>query len=377
MGPFNMKLEGLRVIDLSQFLPGPYLTQVMADHGAEVLKIEPPSGEPVRNVGYRTKDGITTWFRNTHRNKKSIVLDLKKKCDLTSLFRLVENADVFVEAFRPGVVGRLGIDYDKINQVNPRIIYASISAFGQTGPNSATPAHDLAIQAVSGTLSLNLGSDAKPTNTGMPIADITGSMSALAGILMALYRREKTQTGDYIDISMQDSLISWLPNVTGPVFAENRAPDVKNERSFGGYAFFQTYQTKDHKFFALGGVEQKFVRNFLDALGRVDLIEVALGPNGPNQKPVIDFLDQKFKEKTRKQWEKFIENLDVCAAPVLNIHEALLSEHIKNRQMLIKDQKGFHHLGIPIKFRNEPGSFVESLPDLGQHNEEYLGVKGD
>ena len=119
------------------------------------------------------------------------------------------------------------------------------------------------------------------------------------------------------------------------------------------------------------------MRNFLNALGRNDLIEVALGPNGPNQKPVIDFLDQKFKEKTRKQWEKFIENLDVCAAPVLNIQEALFSEQIKNRQMLVKDQKGFYHLGIPIKFRNEPGAIVDSLPDLGQHNDEYLDVKGD
>ena len=133
-GLFRMKLEGVRVIDLSLFLPGPYLTQMMADHGAEVIKVEPPAGEPVRNVGYCTEDNVSVWFRNTHRNKKSLVLNLKDPNDKADFLALVKNADVLVEAFRPGVVNRLGIGPDSLRSLNPRLIYASISAFGQTGP---------------------------------------------------------------------------------------------------------------------------------------------------------------------------------------------------------------------------------------------------
>ena len=175
-----MKLDGLRVLDLSLFLPGPWLTQMMADHGAEVIKVEPPGGEPVRDVGYRTADGVSVWFRNTHRNKKSVVLDLKTDADRETLLALAESADVFVEAFRPGVVDRLGIGPATVRARNPRIVYASIAAFGQTGPEAKRPAHDLAIQALSGTLSLNLGSEGQPANPGTPVADITGSMVALA-----------------------------------------------------------------------------------------------------------------------------------------------------------------------------------------------------
>ncbi len=367
-----MKLDGVRVVDLSLFLPGPYLTQVMADHGAQVIKIEPPGGEPVRNVGYRTEDGVSVWFRNTHRNKKSVVLNLKEAADREALLSLAETADVFVEAFRPGVVDRLGVGPGVVRERNPGIVYASISAFGQSGPESKRPAHDLAIQALAGTLSLNLGNDGAPTNPGMPMADITGSMAALAGILMALLRREKTGRGDYIDISMMDSLMSWLPNVTGPVFAESRAPLVKQERSFGGYAFFSIYRTRDGAYIALGGVERKFAVNLLTALDRADLIEAATGPPGPVQEPVKQFLRQTFALRTRAEWEDFLSKLDVCAAPALDIHEAFHGAQASARQMLVKDADGNLHIGIPIKFADEPGSLVPDLPGLGEHTDETL-----
>ncbi|MEN0001776.1 MAG: CoA transferase [Pseudomonadota bacterium] len=367
-----MKLEGVRVVDLSLFLPGPYLTQLMADHGAEVIKIEPPGGEPVRDVGYRTVDGTSVWFRNTHRNKKSVVLNLKDQGDREALLKLVDSADVFVEAFRPGVVKRLGIGPEALCERNPRLVYASISAFGQTGPESGRPAHDLAIQALAGTLSLNLDKNGTPTNPGMPVADVTGSMMALAGILMALLRRETTGRGDYLDVSMMDSLMSWLPNVTGPVFAEDRAPDVRNERSFGGYAFFTTYQTADNKFIALGGVEHKFVENMLTALGRPDLIERASGPPGPRQTPVKDYLAETFAKRTRAQWEEFFSAHDVCAAPVLDLHEAFHRPQAAARGMLRRDPQGNLHIGMPIQFQEEPGELVFDLSDLGQHNKDFV-----
>jgi crotonobetainyl-CoA:carnitine CoA-transferase CaiB-like acyl-CoA transferase len=372
-----MKLDGVRVLDLSLFLPGPYLTQMMADHGAEVIKVEPPTGEPVRNVGYRTRDGVAVWFRNTHRNKKSVVLNLKDDADRNALLTLAETADVFVEAFRPGVVSRLGVGPDIVRARNPRIVYASIAAFGQTGPEHQRPAHDLAIQALAGTLSLNLGADGEPANPGLPVADVTGSMLALTGILMALYRREKTGRGDYLDVSMMDSLMSWLPNVTGPVFAEDRAPVVPHERSFGGYAFFTTYRTSDAKHIALGGVERKFVVNMLTALGRPDLIEIATGPPGPAQAPVKAFLKETFAAKTRAEWEAFFATQDVCAAPVLDLHEAFHSDHAKAREMMVRDDAGNLHIGLPIKFADEPGRLIPDLPELGEDTEDLTGLRPD
>ena len=371
-----MKLEGLRVLDLSLFLPGPHLTMMMADHGADVIKIEPPSGEPVRNVGYRTDDGVSVWFRNTHRGKRSVVLDLKTEAGRGTLLKLAETADVFVEAFRPGVVDRLGVGYGALSAINPRLVYVSISAFGQTGPETQRPAHDLAIQAMAGTASLNLGADGAPTNPGMPVADLSASLMSLSAILMALLRREKTGKGDFIDMSMQDALMSWLPNVTGPVFAENRPPDVQNERSFGGYAFFRPYRTADGRHVALGGVEHKFVETLLTALDRPDLVPAAKGPPGPGQQPVKDFLEAIFATRTRDEWEAWFRGRDVCFAPVLDLHEAFHRPHVAARDMLLRDPDGNLHIGLPIKFREEPGHLDPSLPALGQHTEEVLREVG-
>jgi crotonobetainyl-CoA:carnitine CoA-transferase CaiB-like acyl-CoA transferase len=365
-----MKMEGFRVLDLSLFLPGPMLTQTLADHGADVIKIEPPNGgEPVRNVGYRA-GGESVWFRNTHRGKMSIVLDFKKPDDVAFFLELAKTADVVVEAFRPGVVDRLGVGYKAISAVNPRIVYASISAFGQSGPEARRPAHDLAIEALAGVVSLNLGSDGKPTNPHMPVADMAGSLVALSGILMALLRREKTGRGDYIDISMHDATMSWLPNVTGPVFAEDRAPKVKEERSFGGYALFSIYETADGRHIALGGVEHKFAENLLTALGRPDLIEIATQGPGPHQQPVKDFLAAEFVKKSRDEWEAWFADKDVCFAPVLDLHEAFHRPQVAAREMLVADADGNRHIGIPIKFRNEPGVLNPRLPALGEHTQQ-------
>lgn len=371
-----MKLDGLRVLDLSMFLPGPHLTMMMADHGADVIKIEPPTGEPVRNVGYKTDDGVSVWFRNTHRGKRSVVLDLKSDAGRSAFLKLAETADVFVEAFRPGVMDRLGIGYDELSSRNPGIVYVSISAFGQTGPEAQRPAHDLAIQALAGTASLNLGSDGAPTNPNMPVADMAASLMALSAILMALLKREKTGQGDFIDMSMQDALMAWLPNVTGPVFAEGRAPDVQNERSFGGYAFFRPYETADGKHIALGGVEHKFVETLLTALDRPDLISAAKGPPGPGQLPVKAFLAETFGQRTRDEWETWFEGRDVCFAPILDLHEAFHRPHVAAREMLTRDPDGNLHIGLPIKFQNEPGGLDFKPPGLGEHTKEVLRESG-
>ncbi len=368
-----MKLAGVKVIDLSLFLPGPHLTMLMADHGAEVIKLEPPGeGEPVRHIG-AIQAGHSVWFRNTHRGKKSICLDLKNPVELAALLALIDTADIVVEGFRPGTAERLGIDYDTVAARNPRIIYCAISAFGQTGPKRFKPAHDLAIQADSGLISLNLGADGKPAMPNMPVADMAASLMALSGILMALYRREKTGQGDYLDISMQDALLSWTPNVMGVPFTQNRAPEVKQQRSFGGGSFYNLYETADHRFLALGGSEAKFVKSLLTMLEREDLIAAASTAPGPEHEPVKQFLTTAFATKTLAQWTTLLDAIDVCWAPVRDLYEATQELHLAAHDTIHRDESGALNLNNPIRFRHEAGAPDWRLPAVGEHNDEVLG----
>ncbi|TVQ29496.1 MAG: CoA transferase [Wenzhouxiangella sp.] len=370
-----MKLTGLRILDLSLFLPGPHLTLMMADHGAEVIKLEPPGGEPVREVGVK-QNGTSVWFRNTHRGKKSICINLKEEAGRQALLRIATTCDVVIEAFRPGVAQRLGIDYETMKADNPGLVYCSISAFGQDGPLRDRPAHDLAVEALSGLVACNVDSQGRPVNPHVPAADMAASLMALSGVLMALLRREQTGRGDFIDISMLDSLMAWTPNVTGPVFAENRPPHPPHERSFGGNAFYRTYKTRDGRYIALGGSEQKFVVNLLKSLGREDLAGLhALGP-GPHQQPLVDFLNATFAEKTLSEWESFLADIDVCWAPVLDLREAFDQPQVQHRKMRWQDAEGNDHIGVPIRFAHETGQPSSNLPRLGQHNREVLLASG-
>ena len=370
-----MKLEGLRVIDLSLFLPGPHLTMMMADHGAEVIKVESPDGEPNREFG--PKEGAhSVYFRNTHRGKKSLCLNLKKPAAREALLRLAETADVFVEAFRPGVVDRLGVGYAAVSARNPRIVYCSIAAFGQTGPYRDHPAHDLATEAIAGVVSVNLGNDGEPVMPHMPAADMAASLMGFGGILAALYRREKTGRGDYLDIGMHDSVLAWTANVLGDVFAHKRPPDAKNERTWGGAAFYNIYRTKDGRHVVLGAQEIKFVRNLLGELGRLDLLPLCERGWGAHQKPVTDFLRGVLATRTQAEWVEWFRGRDIAFAPVKNLREAFDDPQANARGMHLLDAGGREHIGIPIKYADEPGTVSFALPTLGEHDVELLGGLG-
>jgi crotonobetainyl-CoA:carnitine CoA-transferase CaiB-like acyl-CoA transferase len=371
-----MKLEGLRVVDLSQFLPGPQLTLMMADHGAEVIKIEPPGeGEPGRQIGL-VEGGHTVFFRNTQRGKKSFCVNLKSPEGREALLKLCESADVFVEAFRPGVVDRLGVGYAAVSARNPRIVYCSISAFGQTGPYRDRPAHDLATEALAGLVSLNQGDDGEPVMPHVPVADITASLHALAGVLMALYRREKNGRGDYLDIAMLDSAIAWTPNITGSTFAEKRAPRIKEERSLGGAAFYNIYRTRDDRHVVLGAQELKFVRNLLGELGRLDLVELAERGPGTHQRPLTAFLREVFAGRSRAEWIDWFRDKDIGFAWVNDLREAFDDPQVNSRGMHLHDAQGHEHIGVPIKFLREPAAPRLSLPAIGEHNDEILRELG-
>ncbi|OGA08411.1 MAG: CoA-transferase [Betaproteobacteria bacterium RIFCSPHIGHO2_12_FULL_69_13] len=367
-----MKLESLRVVDLTRFLPGPLMTQFMADHGAEVIKVESvDEGEPTREIGVK-RDGVSVYFANTNRGKKSLALNLKDPDGVEVLMRLAESSDVMVESFRPGAAARLGIGYPEVAARAPRIVYASISAFGQSGPYRDLATHDLATEALSGLLSVNEGEDGKPAIPALANADMLASLTALSGVLMALVRREQTGRGDYLDVAMAESLLACMPNILGIAMAERRQPVVKDERTWGGNALYGIYETKDNDYVVLAGQELKFATNLLTALGRPDLIEPCKLPPGPGQDPVRAFLRQTFRTKTKSEWIEWFEGRDIAFAPLRTLSEMLEDPHFKARGMLLKDARGWDHLGIPIRFEQEPGRVRFDAPAHGQHSAQVL-----
>ncbi len=357
------KLSGITVIDLTQFLPGPMMSVMMADQGARVIKIEPPTGDPVREQA-PFENGQSVWFANLNRGKDSLVLDLKDEAGKAALRDLITTADVFVEGFRPGVMARLGFDYTAVSALNPAIIYCSISAFGQEGALAHHPAHDMAVQALAGFLSVNDGSDGVPVVPGAPAADLAAGLTALSAVLMALIGRERSGKGDYIDVAMFDSLLPWCAHTAGSAIAGGAAPVSSQQRSLGGAAFYQVYATKDAAHVCLGGREVKFARNLLTALNRTDLIPLAEQDAGPVQQPLIDFLRQTFASRTRAQWVQWFADKDVAFAPVLDFREAFDAPHMAERGLLI-EADGRHHIAPPIRFVGEASWQPGKVPELG------------
>lgn len=357
------KLSGIRVVDLTQFLPGPMLTLMMADQGAEVIKVEPPGGDPVRGQG-PFEAGHSIWFANLNRGKHSQVIDLKTEGGKAALAELVQTADVFVEGFRPGVIARLGFGWPAVRALNPRIVYCSISAFGQQGALAQHPAHDLAVQALAGFLSVNDGGDGRPVVPGVPASDVAAGLTALSAVLMALIGRERSGQGDHIDCAMFDSLLPWGAHIAGSALAGGPAPRSHNQRSLGGAAFYNVYDCADGRPIVLGGREIKFARSLLTALGRPDLVPLAEAEAGPAQAPLIAFLRATFRTRSRAEWEAFMAGLDVAFAPVLDFAEALAQPHVAERGLVVMAE-GRHHIAPAIRFAGDewrPGP----VPELGE-----------
>jgi crotonobetainyl-CoA:carnitine CoA-transferase CaiB-like acyl-CoA transferase len=355
------KLSGITVVDLSQFLPGPMLTMMMADQGAEVLKVEPSSGDPAREQG-PFEAGQSVWFRNLNRGKKSIVLDLKSDAGRSRLWSLVAEADVFVEGFRPGVMKRLGFDYETLSARYPRLVYCSISAFGQSGALAHHPAHDMAVQAMAGFLSVNDGADGMPVVPGAPSADMAAGLTALSAVLMALIGRETSGRGDYIDCAMFDALLPWCAHTAGEAIAGGPSPQSSHQRSLGGAAFYQVYETADRKHVALGGREIKFVENLLHAFERPDLIPLGSAPAG-EQGELIAFLRHIFATRSRDAWVEWFADKDVAFSPVLDFREALDAPHIAERALLVEHESA-HIIAPAIRFAGEHWK-PSHAPDLG------------
>ncbi len=342
------KLAHLRVVDLSQFLPGPMLTGMMADQGASVVKVEPPGGDPARTQGpFEAGHGV--WFRNLNRGKTAITLDLKTAAGKAALWNLIAEADVFVEGFRPGVIARLGFGYDAVSARNPGIVYCSVSAFGQTGPMAGHPAHDMGVQAEAGVLALNDGPDGTPVVPGVASADMAAGLTGLAAVLMALIGRQASGRGDYIDISMLGSLLPWTAHIAGLAVAGGPAPRSVEQRSLGGAAFYNVYACSDGQHLVLCGRELKFARVLLTDLGRPDLIEFAEADAGAPQAPLRAFLAATFATRSLAQWEAWFATRDVAFAPVRD-----LTAGLARANSIVTDPDGAHHIMPAIRFAGDP-----------------------
>jgi crotonobetainyl-CoA:carnitine CoA-transferase CaiB-like acyl-CoA transferase len=367
-----LKLSGIRVLDFSRFMAGPLVSSIMADHGAEVIKIEAPDGDPTR-AGRRSRDAQIAGdsFAVLNRGKQSVVLDLKQERDRDAACQLIATADVLVESFSPGVTERLRIDAASAHRVNPRLVYCSISAFGQQGPLRDTAAHDPAVQALTGILPRDR--DGRPVISTVSVASWCTAHSALAGILMALIAARTTGLGDHLDISMHDVALSTRPNA---VFAALSGHAQTGEMTLG-YAMLEPYETADGAWLCLGAGEARFARPLLDALQRPDLIDVALGKPGDAQNPLREFLLTRFRERALDDWLDWLRTLGIPAMPVLDYRQAMQHPHAQARGMLLTDDAGHRHLNTPIRFTREPGRPTLTVAALGEHTQSVLGIRDD
>ena len=362
-----MKLSGIRVLDFSRFMAGPLVSAMMADHGADVVKIEPPEGDPTRH-GRRTRPGQRAGdsFSVLNRGKRSVVLDLKEPADRARALRLIREADVLIESFSPGVTTRLGIDPDTARALNPRLVYCSISAFGQNGPLRDAAGHDPAVQALAGTL--GRGIHDAPVVPAVSTASWGSALCALAGVTIALFAVRATGRGDHLDLSMHDVALSARPGAIFDAFDH----DVSSLEAPLGHAILEPYAAADGQWLCIGAGEPRFARALLGALGRPDLVDVALGPPGAAQQPLRDFLAGAFAQQPLAQWLDWMAAHSISCAPVLDYADALKHPHVSARGMVMTDAEGFRHLNTPLRFADEPGRPTLRAPELGEHTHAVL-----
>jgi alpha-methylacyl-CoA racemase len=381
-GGLNGALDGLKVLDLTRLLPGGFCTLLLADLGADVLKVEDPQGgDYIRwmppyygGEAERANGTASAYFLALNRNKRSMKLNLKDEGDREKLLRLAEHHDVLVESFRPGVMDRLGVGYETLRELNPGLVYCAISGYGQDGPLTARSGHDTNYLALAGLLGLTGRRGGPPIQSAGQIADLGGGgLMAAIGILAALHERERSGEGQLVDISMTDGSISWLSMVIARYFCDGITPQRGELELAGGIACYFPYETSDGKWVALGALEPKFWENWCDGAGRPDLKDKQFEHPESDAGHEVALV---FKERTRDEWTTFAAEHDCCLEPVLDLDETLQSELVKARRMVVElDQPGIgpvRQTGFPIKLSRTPARMRTHAPALGEQDGEAL-----
>ena len=376
----SLPLEGVRVLDLSRLLPGPFCSLLLADFGADVLKVEdtgmgdylrwsPPMVEGVED------SAASALFLALNRNKRSVRVNLKDARGREVLFALVRASDVVLESFRPGVLDRLGCGYAALKEVNPAIVYCAISGYGQDSPLRDRPGHDLNYLALAGLLGLTGDADGAPVQPAGQIADLGGgALMAAFGILAALRERDRSGEGQLVDISMTDGTLSWLVMVAARFLADGVVPRRGGLELGGALACYRPYRCADG-WITIGALEPKFWAAFCAGVGREDLVGGQFDPPGSDTHREVEAV---VAARTRDEWAAFAAEHDCCLEPVLDVDQVLASEHVAARDMVVElDQPGaaapVRQLGVPVKLSRTPGDPGRRPgPSLGEHTEEVL-----
>ncbi len=362
-------LSGVTVLDLSRLLPGPFCSMILADHGARVIAIE--------DKKQYAKDGL--FVPNVCRNKEHMTLDLKSEAGQEIFTRLLADADVILEGFRPGVVKRLGVDYETVRKINPAIIYCSVTGYGQTGPFSEKAGHDVNYLGYAGILSLLGEVDRPPAIPGVQIADIAGGgMNATIGILLALFAREKNGRGQHIDISMTDSMVSLFPVALLWQQLMGSFPERGNAMLSHRYACYNTYETADGRHMAVGAVESQFWRTLCEHMGLEKYTDKQYD-DGKKEEIIVAFR-KAFRQKTMAAWEAEFSRMDVCVSGINTLDEVLEAPLFKEREMVVEltgaAGKPEKTLGVPVKLSETPGAVRNASISFGAHTETILEELG-
>jgi alpha-methylacyl-CoA racemase len=362
-------LKGLRVLDLSRLLPGPYCTRILSHFGAEVIRIEPlEGGDWLRDAG--ALDASMDWlYQALNLGKKSMKLNLKMEEGKRIFLQLVETADVLFEMFRPGVMDRLGLGYEELSKVNPRLIYCSLTGYGTEGPYRDRVGHDLNYIGLTGLLDLTWQMDGPPIIPGTQVADIMGGLWAVIGILTALQSRQTTDRGMKVDGSLLGAALASLPvEISRKMGGKPMGRGAGNLS--GGLVCYNIYETKDGEYMTLAALEPKFWRNFCEAIGRDDLLGEQFAP-AITGKFAYEELRVLFRLRTREEWINLLDGVETCCEPVQSLEGALVSGPIQSLGMLWDNG-----LSPPIRLSIKPESVEEDAPKLGQHTDELLRELG-
>lgn len=371
-----MKLVGINVLDISTTTAAARVTTQLADHGADVLLIEQgEDGHPLRKLGTEMFDSHSVRFRNLARGKRSARLNLHDPKDHDWFLTLAKQADIIVYGSDGEDDLSTTIDYTLLKQANSRLIFCALTPFGHRQETARSRGLDLDIQALTGVLAARTDIHLSAPVTAMesaslPIADIAGAMTALSAILMALHRRHESGEGEYIDIALYDSLLSWMEPLTEPIFSHVHTSLSRKALQVDDDPFYKIYRTRDARHIVLSETRPVVAERLLTALGREDLSE-ALTETPEDQQTLRAFLIDVFARKTHKDWADFLNVLDVNWSPIRSLQDAFDDPLTRERKMVLKDGEGYSHIGTPIKFASEPGRINFEIPDFaGLENEE-------
>ncbi|MFD1706258.1 CaiB/BaiF CoA transferase family protein [Siminovitchia sediminis] len=374
-------LKGIRVVDVSQVMAGPYCSMLLADMGADVIKIEPPSGENTRRWPPHI-DGQSAAFMAINRNKRSMTINLKSREGREVFYKLIETADILVENYRPGVSKRLGVDYETLSKINPRLIYCSISGFGQFGPYSSRGGYDLIAQGMTGIMSVTGERGGNPVKCGLPITDLGVALFSVYGILSALYSREHTSEGQYIDASLFDTglALSVWESTQYWVSGETPMPTGSGHRLSAPY---QAFKASDG-YFTVGADTPHHWPEFCRIIGRPEFLDDERFKDDPSRikylDVFVDLIEEKTSEHPRSYWLEKFEEVGIPAGPINTYPESLNDPHTFARQMVEEVEHPvagkIKALGIPVKLSKTPGKINKAAPVLGEHNEEILAELG-